>query len=119
MRPKVLLLGNDGSLLDTRRLVLQRNALNVQTVCGLSSLTEIACRDVALVVLCHSLSPAEEQTAIQFVRTASPSSMVHLLLTRNREVHLPEHANVSVANGPQEFLSESLDLIRRWQNGLS
>lgn len=117
MQPKVLLVGNDESLLNIRGMLLRGDA-RVKIACGLSRIEEDDCQEVALVVLCHTLSLTERIAAIEFVRKASPRAKILILLTLTRSKELPEHASAGVLEGPGELLTVSRDLIDRWQKNL-
>jgi hypothetical protein len=118
MQAKVLLIGHNDGLSHTRGLLLQRENFRVSKVLGVASLKEAECQDVAVAILCHTLSLGEKQSAIQAVRHLSPRAMILHLHTLESGSDLREHASSSVADGPQELISATLDLIRRWKNHL-
>jgi DNA-binding response OmpR family regulator len=119
MQVKVLLIGHDNRLLETRRLLLQHENYNVVTKLSAASLMEAECQNLALAILCHTLSSGGKRLAIQAVRQISPRVMILHLRTSDTEVELPEHASSSVIEGPAELLAAARDLIRRWRDYLA
>jgi hypothetical protein len=118
MQAKVLIIGRDGTLLRTRGLLIEQAGYRFSTALDVASLTESASEDVALAILCHTLSPDEKRSAIQAVRDKSPRAMILHLRTLDSRDELPEHASSTVMDGPHELLTATHDLICRWENHL-
>lgn len=118
MPAKVLIIGHDDTLLHTRGLLIEHAGYRLSTALDVASLKESDCKDVAVAILCHTLSPDEKRSAIQTIRSASPRAMILHLRTLEIRDELPEHASNTVMDGPQELLSATHDLIRRWENHL-
>jgi hypothetical protein len=118
MQAKVLIIGNDGALLHTRGLLIEHEGYRLAKALGVASLTESDSKDVAVTILCHTLSPDEKHSAIRAVRRISPRAMILHLRTLESGDELPEHASSSVIDGPHELISATRDLIRRWENYL-
>lgn len=76
----VLLFGHREDLLATRQWVLETRGYHVQAVASLTALATVP-KDppVRLLLLCHSLSPAEQTAATAFAKTRWPGSRVHAM----------------------------------------
>jgi hypothetical protein len=115
MEAKVLIIGHDGGLLHTRALLIEHENYRVTKALGVGSLTDRDCKDVAVAILCHTLSSSEKHSAIQAVSRISPRAMILHLRTLESGDELPEHASTTVVDGPHELISATRDLIGRWK----
>jgi hypothetical protein len=113
----ILVIGNDAALLNTRALLLKRESSHVEQVCGMRDLYDNHCEDVVLAVLCHTLGEREQREAIRVVRANSPTAMILILLAPNQAPRFPEHASVSISDGPGLFLTVSKMLEDRIRAG--
>lgn len=118
MQAKVLIIGHDSALLHTRGLLMEHEGYCLSKALGEASLTESDSKDVAVAILCHTLSSDEKHSAVRAVRRISPRAMILHLRTLESGAELPEHASSTVIDGPQELISATRDLIRRWENYL-
>jgi hypothetical protein len=101
-----------------QRATHRAGGLSFSTALGVASLTESDPDDVAVAILCHTLSPDEKRSAIEAIRDKSPRAMILHLRTLDSRDELPEHASSTVMDGPHQLLTATHDLIRRWENHL-
>jgi hypothetical protein len=103
----ILVFGNDITLLETRRLVLERGGYQIYIAADLQAVENIATSEpLALLVLCHTLTPAEGQAAIATTLALRPE-VKKLLLTISPGAH-PNSEDFEVLNalaGPRELIS--------------
>jgi hypothetical protein len=109
----VLMCGKDPFLLETRRLVLASEGLLVSCVLGLYDLEHVLQNSHAhLILLCHSLSPEEQEQACVKIRRTSPESHILLLSTYDRMV--PRATSVvNCFDGPERLISAIAELTSR------
>jgi hypothetical protein len=119
MQPTVLLIGKDLELLNIRSLLIQDEGFSTITAMGAETAKVAKIRDVAVVILCHTLNSAEKRKAVESVRLSSPKAMVLHLLKSGIPNELPEHAsNNVIEDGPIQLTYKVRDLMQRWQLGL-
>ena len=117
MDTKVLLIGHDHVLLNTRKMLLtQAGYVNVAAV-SWGALLPAACQHVALAILCHSLTPDETQRATNVV-TALSAQAIFLALTTPGHLQVPEHPALSVAEGPQKLPVAVRELLARLEQNI-
>ena len=71
--PSILICGNDTTLLDTRRWVLETARFRVETKSALSSiLAALEQKSPDLIVLCHTLTPDERSAILAAAAAIQP-----------------------------------------------
>jgi hypothetical protein len=94
--PCVVVFGKDPLLLQTRRLVLSRGGFNVAAIADLGEFTKFDVDAIRVLVLCHTLTPKDQQTAIAVGQRAN-RGMKTIVMT----AYLPEFN----LDGADRFLS--------------
>ena len=82
MSSSMTLCGNDATLLKTRRMLLERAGFSIRTVLGVAAMESSGHRPL---ILCHSLSEAEQLAAIETARAAWPQTKILVLGGECRE----------------------------------
>jgi len=110
----ILVFGRDAFLLDTRAMVLENAGFNVIKTNGVADAEAILeTQDVALVVLCHTLSGENREAVVKHANSLKPVVKT-LLLTASAPVRLEAAptAILSAFDGP-ETLVETVDNLMR------
>jgi hypothetical protein len=115
MQPKILLIGKDVPLLASRSLLIEDAGFPACKAATPAVMTAQDCEDVAVAVLCHTLSSAEKRQVIATVRQYSPNSMMVHVLKGYSANELPEHASTTVIDGPVNLISVVRELVYRWE----
>ncbi len=108
MRSEVVICGNDATLLATRRMLLERAGLSVQTVLGASALPA-ATREP--LVLCYSLSEAEQQAAVRSTRAYRPEAKILVLGGEHRET-MSQNDHLSSFSTPAMLIERVKQLVQ-------
>jgi len=104
---KIILYGTDLSLLDTRRLILERSGLEVHATHELGdAMRLIEAREAELIVVCHSI-PAEDAKNLMALAHATQPVMKTVVLIPANPTWIPGSADrVLVAlEGPSALLA--------------
>ena len=110
----LLMFGHDEALMETRKWVLQSRGYRVVTVENLAGISAMsATTPVALILLCHTLSAAESETAVLLAHSRWPDAP-HLALT---EMSARAHGGIlgqllHSEDGPAKLISQVEDLVR-------
>jgi hypothetical protein len=115
MQPKILLVGKDIPLLASRSLLIEDAGLPACKAATPALMTPLDCEDVAVAVLCHTLSSAEKRQVIEAIRQYSPNSMMVHVLKGYSANELPEHASTTVIDGPVQLISVVRELVYKWE----
>ena len=83
--PKILLVGQDVSLLETRAEVLKKTGADVDYCTASKVLATLASELPNLVVLCHSLTEHEAEAIADKVHACSPKTRVLLVVSQVTE----------------------------------
>jgi hypothetical protein len=109
----ILLCGQDAHLLETRKWVLQSRGYTVATVSHTADINLFpSAPSFALLILCHSLSDeeAESATALASIRWPAIRSLV-LIADRSRSPSGLLGQLLHTMGGPQNLLSQVSDII--------
>ena len=113
----IALLGNDESLLESRRMLLTHLGYKVNTFLGMAAFRVVPI-DAPLIVaiLCHSLRTAEQEDAAAIVRRHWPGAEL-MVLTRDYEAaRLPAPLTVAVGYNPLSFILHVQTVTDRWRS---
>ena len=109
----ILMLGHDRSLLETRQWVLQSRGYRVIISSSVSALRAPNAKQVSLLLLCHSLTSAERDTAIALARSRWPE-IRHLSIDAD-DTRAPNGILGSLLhtmNGPSKLISMVNEIMR-------
>lgn len=109
---RVLCIGDDKMLLQTRKLVLAQQ-FSVEAADALSELTVSAQGEsIALVVLCHSLSREQRYLAAQIVRETWPQAKIlEVLSSRENQAASANSEVILGLDGPVALLAKAAALL--------
>jgi hypothetical protein len=109
---RVLCVGDDKTLLQTRKLVLAQQ-FSVETADALSELTISAQGEsIALVVLCHSLSREQRYLAAQIVKETWPQAKIlEVLASRENQAASANSEVILGLDGPVALLEKAATLL--------
>ena len=114
MTKRVLIIGSDPTLLDTRRDVLEANNIPADTQL-LRSLASglVSSRDASLVVACSSLSLEARQTVVNSAHAAEPKLPCLVVVPNYSEESAIAGADATMEalEGPKKFISRIQQLI--------
>lgn len=116
---RILLLGNDSHLLDTRQWVFESAGYEVYATASFLVLNHIltnhpASLPIDLMILCHSLSIEDCNRARSLARARFPKMEVVMLAANNGVLHSAEGDRVvDTAEGPRTLLETVKDLMKR------
>jgi len=105
--PSILIYGNDSTLLETRRLVLEKDRHDIYVSTELSEVERLAATtNVSLLILCHTLTRQESIVALIATHLLLPE-LKRLLLTDDDYAYPSEgHLEIlSAFTGPRELIS--------------
>ena len=114
-RDLILIYGRDAHLLDTRRWLLEQAGYRVLSVSGLSEAQQ-AVDDAKVLVLCHSLSRADCQAAVEMAKAVAPQMKV-LTLTAGKPAYT--EPSMSAFDGPRRLIEELGKLCARNPHALA
>ena len=110
----ILVYGSDELLLRTRTMVLEQAGFRVFTAIRPEDAeTIIKTRDVALVVLCHSLSLENRESLLEFANVREPA-LKTVVLTASNSLY-PEHipgAVLDSLDGPRKLVETVNRLLK-------
>ena len=113
-QPSILVFGRDPSLLETRAWILEKTGAIVLSATSLSQVEKIAAsRNIRLLVICHSVSPADCEELLAFVNSERPETE-KLLMTANTPV-CPlgqKERTVSAFSGPSVLLEAATAMLQ-------
>ena len=103
-RELILIYGRDAHLLDTRCWVLEQAGYRVMAVSSLSEAQQAAeVEDARVLVLCHSLSRADCQAAVEMAEAVAPQMKI-LTLTAGKAAYT--EPSMSAFEGPRRLIEE-------------
>jgi DNA-binding response OmpR family regulator len=111
--PKILLVGQDVRLLETRSAVLKRTGAEVVYCVGCQVFDVVALESPDLVVLCHSLPEVEAEMIADKVHACSPRTMVLLVVSLVSEDRQNKNAKFSATSlpDPEKLLRQVTELL--------
>lgn len=110
---RILLVGVDPSLLDTRAAVLARTGADV-AICHASDLPSLAQQDFDLVTLCHTLSEDTRRSVTRTARTQWPNARILQVFSSLRDAPAPATlADDAAPTNPAELLAHTRDLLNK------
>lgn len=110
MQRSVVICGSDASLLETRRMLLERSGIRVQTALGIDSLRNTECE---VLILCYSLSKADQSKAIEQYRSHLPTTNILVFSDDWQDLFCPECRVLERYPGPMQFVEEVVNLLER------
>ena len=114
----VLIYGKEPSLLETRRQILRQGGFEVVAVSQFSEFAELPAQAFRVLVLCHTLSPKEQQEAIAAIHRANP-----VLQTIIMTAYAPEFSAeatsrfLSAYDGPEALILRVRKAVERSGDG--
>jgi DNA-binding NtrC family response regulator len=114
----VLIYGKEPSLLETRRQILRQGGFGVVAVSQFSDFAELPAQSFQVLVLCHTLSPKEQQEAIAVIHRANP-----VLQTIIMTAYAPEFSAeattrfLSAYEGPEALILRVRKAVERSGDG--
>ncbi len=103
-RELILIYGRDAHLLDTRGWVLEQAGYRVMTLSGLSEAQQVAeAQEARVLVLCHSLSRADCQAAVEMAEAVAPQMKILTLAAGSAAYTEP---SMSSFDGPRRLIEE-------------
>ena len=103
-RELILIYGRDAHLLDTRCWVLEQAGYRVLSVSDLSEAQQAAeVEEARVLILCHSLSRADCQAAVEMAEAVAPQMKV-LTLTAGKAAYT--EPSLSAFDGPRRLIEE-------------
>ena len=112
MRPQILVCGTDSTLLNTRRPVLRSVGFDVLTALRVEEIVALVqVPTVDALVVCHTLKPEQQQTAIAVLHHYRPNAK-SIILTKGttRKISAQSDAVVSTVEGPKTLI-QTLDRL--------
>ena len=104
----IVICGSDPTLLSTRKLVLDHAGFNVQTLCGVSNLTEHSGHRL---VICSSLSESEQLDAIRITRNEWPEAKILVVGGDELDLEEPTLLRMSAFEGAERFIEHTRRLF--------
>lgn len=111
--PKILLVGQDVSLLETRAEVLKKTGADVVYCIGSKVLDVLASELPNLVVLCHSLTEQEAEAIADKVHACSPKTRVLLVVSQvfEEKQYLGAKFDATSLPGPLRLIQRAGELL--------
>jgi hypothetical protein len=111
--PKILLVGQDVRLLETRAAVLKKTGADVVYCIGSQVFNIIASEMPDLVVLCHSLTEREAEAIADKVHACCSGTRVLLVVSRTVEEKYYENAKFDGTSPPEPagLIKRAMELL--------
>ncbi|WP_263385661.1 hypothetical protein [Granulicella arctica] len=104
---RVLIYGLDPLLLGTRSQVLSRAGFHVSAISEMEDLYQLHAEKIKVLVLCHTIRPAEQQAAIRIGRNANPRLQTVVMTAFAPEfLAEPDARFVSAFDGPLTLIAQ-------------
>jgi DNA-binding response OmpR family regulator len=107
--PRVLIVGHETTLLETRSRILELAGYRVSPVVEVPAAENaLSCEPFDLSILCHTLSSEQRRSMLACARSLQPTVKTLILVADVQAVDFPLAANeavFSVSNGPRALLA--------------
>jgi hypothetical protein len=114
LRSKILLYGNDGLLLMTRRLILEKAGYQPIAVSNYAETKSLLMNErVEVFVLCQSLSNDERASVLEFARSVQPGIKVIVQRFTGDDMALSDGHFLGGIRGPKSLLAAVEKLLER------
>ena len=113
MKRRILIYGHDKSLLDTRAALVRSAGFDALSASNLNDVERlIEAEAIDALILCHTISPEEDEALLVKAWTVQPS-MKALVLTANKRNGFVARdvPTVDVWNGPDAFIKKLRTLV--------
>jgi hypothetical protein len=103
-RIKILSIGDDEDLLNTRQMVLESAGFRVQSIAGTGTIEEAGVQVIDLALICHTIPAEQAFTTARFLKRINPAiTILHLC---NACGGRPSNPGRIASYGPQQFLTK-------------
>jgi DNA-binding NtrC family response regulator len=114
----VLIYGRDPSLLESRRKILRHGGYRVVAISQMTELTQLQATEFQVFVLCHTLTPEDQQEALAVSHEANPELRA-IIMTAYAPEFLPGPmaSFLSPFDGPKELIHQVRKAVEKSAGG--